>query len=119
MAACFHSPSGRERDEDVALVPAHRIGGHFGPAGAGPNVIDLVGEFGQQQFFDLRAVADRLIERNVGQSLRGDHQRMFAEPWDEFGPQAAGHHARGGQHHQRPARRPGGDCASVHVRAGR
>ena len=66
-----------------------------------PDVIDLVGEIGQQQLFDLRAVAIRFVERNVGQPLCGDDQGVFAEPGNEFGSQPAGQH--GGKTSTQPA----------------
>ncbi len=73
-----------EHDENVGEFHAHGIGGHLRAPGARPDLIDLVGETGQEDILDPGVGIGRLFQRDTGQANGIDDNASFTQAGDEL-----------------------------------
>ena len=95
-------------DEDVGDLEAHRVGRHLGAPGPRPDVVDFVAVTRQEVTLDLRAVADRLVERDAREADGVDHDGLLPQARDELRAelrreQASVDHQRRGEAEHQPA----------------
>ncbi len=86
-AAFLPRRAGRQRDEHVGQLDAHRIGGYVGHADATPNVGHFVGELATDGAFHLGVVAHRFVKIGARQADDVDRHGPLGKLRHELGPQ--------------------------------